>query len=152
MYVISARKGEFESGYEGGGQTREHVILAKTLGVSKLIVVVNKMDDPTVEWSKERMPISEKSKDMGNAVMGKVESGSIQEVKHVPMVTEFLAELQFLELGNNDFYAPGYPCTLHIHTAVENCMITELIRKIDLKTRKHLKKKIVYAKNGDAVV
>lgn len=54
--VISARKGEFETGYEKGGQTREHVQLAKTLGVSKLLVVVNKMDDPTVNWSKERYP------------------------------------------------------------------------------------------------
>lgn len=54
MKVISARKGEFETGYERGGQTREHVQLAKTLGVTKLIIVVNKMDDPTVVWSKER--------------------------------------------------------------------------------------------------
>ncbi|CAM0945793.1 unnamed protein product [Alopecurus aequalis] len=54
VLVISARKGEFETGYERGGQTREHVLLAKTLGVSKLIVVINKMDDPTVGWSKER--------------------------------------------------------------------------------------------------
>lgn len=54
VLVISARKGEFETGYERGGQTREHVQLAKTLGVSKLIVVVNKMDEPTVKWSKER--------------------------------------------------------------------------------------------------
>ncbi|XP_042050695.1 eukaryotic peptide chain release factor GTP-binding subunit ERF3A-like isoform X9 [Salvia splendens] len=54
VLVISARKGEFETGYERGGQTREHVQLAKTLGVSKLLVVVNKMDEPTVKWSKER--------------------------------------------------------------------------------------------------
>ncbi|CAN6896225.1 unnamed protein product [Brassica oleracea] len=54
VLVISARKGEFETGFEKGGQTREHVQLAKTLGVSKLVVVVNKMDDPTVNWSKER--------------------------------------------------------------------------------------------------
>ncbi|XP_039127275.1 eukaryotic peptide chain release factor GTP-binding subunit ERF3A [Dioscorea cayenensis subsp. rotundata] len=151
VLVISARKGEFETGYEKGGQTREHVQLAKTLGVSKLVVVVNKMDDHTVGWSKERfdeieskmvpflrssgynvkkdvqflpisglvgtnmktrvekktcgwwdgpclfevldsiqvplrdpngplrMPIIDKYKDMGTVVMGKVESGSIQE-------------------------------------------------------------------------
>ncbi|XP_039144609.1 eukaryotic peptide chain release factor GTP-binding subunit ERF3A-like [Dioscorea cayenensis subsp. rotundata] len=54
VLVISARKGEFETGYEKGGQTREHVQLAKTLGVSKLVVVVNKMDEPTVQWSKDR--------------------------------------------------------------------------------------------------
>ena len=54
ILVISARKGEYETGFEKGGQTREHAMLAKTQGVNKLIVVVNKMDDPTVNWSKER--------------------------------------------------------------------------------------------------
>jgi peptide chain release factor subunit 3 len=54
ILVISARKGEYETGFEKGGQTREHAILAKTQGVNNLVVVVNKMDDPTVEWSKER--------------------------------------------------------------------------------------------------
>jgi peptide chain release factor subunit 3 len=52
--VISARKGEFETGFEKGGQTREHAMLVKTLGVKRLIVVINKMDDPSVEWAKER--------------------------------------------------------------------------------------------------
>ena len=52
--VISARKGEFETGFEKGGQTREHAMLAKTAGVKHLIVLVNKMDDPTVNWSLER--------------------------------------------------------------------------------------------------
>ena len=54
ILVISARKGEYETGFEKGGQTREHAILAKTQGVNKLVVVVNKMDDPTVEWSHDR--------------------------------------------------------------------------------------------------
>ena len=54
VLVISSRKGEFETGFERGGQTREHAQLAKTLGVSKLIVVVNKMDDPSVQWDKAR--------------------------------------------------------------------------------------------------
>ncbi|KZW03815.1 hypothetical protein EXIGLDRAFT_758135 [Exidia glandulosa HHB12029] len=54
ILVISARKGEFETGFERGGQTREHIMLVKTAGVSRLIVAINKMDDPTVEWSKER--------------------------------------------------------------------------------------------------
>lgn len=54
VLVISARKGEFETGFDRGGQTREHAMLAKTLGVSFLVVVVNKMDDPTVQWSKVR--------------------------------------------------------------------------------------------------
>ncbi|KAF9159479.1 translation termination factor GTPase eRF3 [Mortierella sp. AD011] len=151
VLVISARKGEFETGFENGGQTREHAQLAKSGGVNKLIVVINKMDDPTVCWAKERfdecvskltpflkangynmktdvvfmpvsgftganiknrldpkecdwykgpalleyldnlkiadrnlgaplrMPISEKYKDMGTVVVGKIESGSIKK-------------------------------------------------------------------------
>ena len=54
ILVISARKGEYETGFEKGGQTREHAMLAKTQGVNKLVVVINKMDDPTVEWSEDR--------------------------------------------------------------------------------------------------
>ena len=54
LLVISARKGEFETGFEKGGQTREHIMLVKTAGVNKIIVVINKMDDPTVRWEKAR--------------------------------------------------------------------------------------------------
>ncbi|GIL59965.1 hypothetical protein Vafri_14604 [Volvox africanus] len=58
ILVISARKGEFETGFERGGQTREHAQLAKTLGVTRLIVVVNKLDCPSVavdgKWDKAR--------------------------------------------------------------------------------------------------
>lgn len=54
LQVISARKGEFETGFEKGGQTREHAMLAKTAGVRHLVVLVNKMDDSTVNWSLER--------------------------------------------------------------------------------------------------
>ena len=52
--VISARRGEFETGFERGGQTREHAMLVKTAGVRKLVVVINKMDDPTVLWNVDR--------------------------------------------------------------------------------------------------
>ncbi|KAI9926756.1 translation termination factor GTPase eRF3 [Aspergillus wentii] len=54
VLVISARKGEYETGFEKGGQTREHALLARNTGVKNLIIAVNKMDDITVEWSKER--------------------------------------------------------------------------------------------------
>jgi len=54
VLVISARRGEFETGFERRGQTREHAMLAKTAGVKHLVVLINKMDDPTVRWSEER--------------------------------------------------------------------------------------------------
>ncbi|KAH1079815.1 hypothetical protein GLYMA_05G243400v4 [Glycine max] len=279
VLVISARKGEFETGYERGGQTREHVQLAKTLGVSKLLVVVNKMDEPTVQWSKERydeieskmvpflkqsgynvkkdvlflpisglmganmktrvdksvcpwwngpclfealdaievplrdpngpfrMPIIDKFKDMGTVVMGKVESGSVREgdsllvmpnkdpvkvvaifidedrVKRagpgenlrirlsgveeedilsgfvlssvanpIPAVTEFVAQLVILELLDNAIFTAGYKAVLHIHSVVEECEIVELLQQIDTKTKKPMKKKVLFVKNGAVVV
>jgi peptide chain release factor subunit 3 len=54
ILVVSARKNEFEAGFQKSGQTREHIILAKTIGVKHLIVVVNKMDDSTVNWDQKR--------------------------------------------------------------------------------------------------
>lgn len=39
-------------GFDKGGQTREHAMLAKSLGVQQLVVVINKMDD--VNWSEKR--------------------------------------------------------------------------------------------------
>jgi peptide chain release factor subunit 3 len=54
MLVLSARKGEFETGFDRDGQTREHAVLIKNNGISKLVVLINKMDDPTVEWAQER--------------------------------------------------------------------------------------------------
>ncbi|CAH8640919.1 unnamed protein product [Schistosoma haematobium] len=52
LLVINATRGEFETGIGAGGQTREHARLARLLGVSRLIVAVNKMD--TVEWCQSR--------------------------------------------------------------------------------------------------
>jgi peptide chain release factor subunit 3 len=52
VLVISARKGEFEAGFDQGGQTREHAMLAYTLGVQKLIILINKMD--CCDWDEKR--------------------------------------------------------------------------------------------------
>lgn len=54
ILVISARKGEFEAGFEKGGQTKEHAVLAKVQGVERLVVAINKMDDDSVNWSEKR--------------------------------------------------------------------------------------------------
>jgi len=50
--VLDASPGAFESGFTPQGQTREHALLVRSLGVQTLIVAVNKLD--TVNWSEGR--------------------------------------------------------------------------------------------------
>nr|BAM14416.1 elongation factor-1 alpha [Spirotrichonympha leidyi] len=54
LLVIDSTRGGFEAGIAEQGQTREHALLAYTLGIKQVIVAVNKMDDSTVEYKKER--------------------------------------------------------------------------------------------------
>jgi elongation factor 1-alpha len=52
LLVVSAKPGEAEAGTADDGQTTEHILLAKTMGVKQMIVVINKMD--TVNYDKKR--------------------------------------------------------------------------------------------------
>ncbi|XP_022653821.1 eukaryotic peptide chain release factor GTP-binding subunit ERF3A-like [Varroa jacobsoni] len=259
VLVISARKGEFETGFERGGQTREHAMLAKTAGVKHLIVLINKMDDSTVNWSEERfnecrdkllpylkkcgfnpktelifmpcsglsgaglkdpapasecswytgpcflpyidqlkpidryldgpfvMPVVDRYKDMGTVCFGKVESGmcdrsdplllmpnrkvvevlqlwsdedEVQQVKsgenvkvklkgleeeevspgfvlcevERPCKVAKVFDAQVVILEHKSIICPGYSCVLHIHAAIEECSVRQIICLIDRKT------------------
>jgi elongation factor 1 alpha-like protein len=50
VLVIDASTGSFESGLKG--QTKEHALLVRSMGVQRIIIAVNKLD--TVAWSEER--------------------------------------------------------------------------------------------------
>ncbi|VDL32909.1 unnamed protein product [Hymenolepis diminuta] len=53
ILVVNATHGEYETGLDkAGGQTQEHARLMRLLGISRIIVAVNKMD--TVDWSQAR--------------------------------------------------------------------------------------------------
>merc|ERR1719295_2473622 len=54
VLIVAAGVGEFEAGISKNGQTREHALLAFTLGVKQLIIGINKMDSTEPAYSKDR--------------------------------------------------------------------------------------------------
>eukprot|EP01103_Thecamoeba_quadrilineata_P000015 TRINITY_DN1000_c0_g1_i1.p1 TRINITY_DN1000_c0_g1~~TRINITY_DN1000_c0_g1_i1.p1 ORF type:complete len:641 (+),score=139.19 TRINITY_DN1000_c0_g1_i1:1-1923(+) len=79
ILVISAATGEFESGFQADGQTKEHSLLAKALGVAQLIIVINKLD--MVNWSEERF---ESIKEKMNAFLRQTGFVGAQDLFFVP--------------------------------------------------------------------
>jgi len=66
VLIIAAGVGEFEAGISKNGQTREHALLAYTLGVKQLIVGVNKMDSTEPAYSGARF--EEITKEVANFI------------------------------------------------------------------------------------
>merc|ERR1711927_13672 len=54
ILIVASGQGEFEAGISKDGQTREHALLAFTLGVKQMIVACNKMDDVSVKYGEGR--------------------------------------------------------------------------------------------------
>jgi elongation factor 1-alpha len=54
VLVIASATGEFEAGISKDGQTREHALLAFTLGVKQMVVACNKMDSTEPPYSEAR--------------------------------------------------------------------------------------------------
>ena len=52
LLVIDSGINAFSAGFYKDGQTREHALLAKTLGITQLIVAINKLE--LFDWNKER--------------------------------------------------------------------------------------------------
>ncbi|KAF3933712.1 hypothetical protein ABW19_dt0203574 [Dactylella cylindrospora] len=52
VLVIDSSPGEFEAGFNIRGQTKEHALLVRSMGVQRIIVAVNKLD--LMSWDKER--------------------------------------------------------------------------------------------------
>jgi len=66
VLIVAAGTGEFEAGISKNGQTREHALLAYTLGVKQLIVGVNKMDSTEPPYSEARF--EEIKKEVGSYI------------------------------------------------------------------------------------
>ena len=54
ILMIASPSGEFEAGWSKEGQTREHALLAFTMGVKQIIVCCNKMDAKRADYKEDR--------------------------------------------------------------------------------------------------
>jgi len=79
VLIVAGGTGEFEAGISKNGQTREHALLAYTLGVKQLIVAVNKMDSTEPPYSQARF--EEISKEV---------SGYIKKIGYNPAAVAFV--------------------------------------------------------------
>ena len=81
ILVIDSTAGGFEAGYAKEGQTREHALLAFTLGVKQMIVACNKMDAESVKYSEDRY--NEIKKELSGYL--KKVGYNIEKVRFVPI-------------------------------------------------------------------
>jgi len=79
VLIVAAGVGEFEAGISKDGQTREHALLAYTLGVKQLIIGVNKMDSTAPPYSGDRFKEIEKEV-----------SGYIKKIGYNPKAVAFV--------------------------------------------------------------
>ena len=79
VLIVASGTGEFEAGISKNGQTREHALLAYTLGVKQMIVCANKMDSTEPPYSEARF----------NEIVKEV-SGYLKKIGYNPKAIPFV--------------------------------------------------------------
>jgi len=79
VLIVASGTGEFEAGISKNGQTREHALLAYTLGVKQMIVCTNKMDTTEPPFSEARF----------NEIVKEV-SGYLKKIGYNPKAVAFV--------------------------------------------------------------
>jgi elongation factor 1-alpha len=100
VLIIASSTGEFEAGISKNGQTREHALLAYTLGVKQMIVATNKMDNTDPPYSKARF--EEITKEVSNFL--KKTGYKPAEVPFVP-ISGFHGDNMVLKSENCKWYS-----------------------------------------------
>mmetsp|Transcript_27789 Transcript_27789/g.88214 ORF Transcript_27789/g.88214 Transcript_27789/m.88214 type:complete len:338 (-) Transcript_27789:3309-4322(-) len=110
LLIVASGAGEFEAGISKDGQTREHALLAYTLGVKQMIVGVNKID--SANYSEDRY----------NEIKGEV-TGYLKKVGYKPAKIPFVPISgwvgdNMIEKSSNMAWYKG-PCLLEALDAVK---------------------------------
>merc|ERR1712107_86935 len=82
VLIVASAEGEFEAGISKNGQTREHAMLAYTLGVNQIVIGINKMDEKTVNYSQKRY---DEIKSEMSLILKKSQWKGIDKINFVPI-------------------------------------------------------------------
>lgn len=81
LLVVDAIEGGFESGFSLDGQTKEHTILAKNLGINKIVIAINKLDK--VNWDQHRFEFIKQ--EMINFLTGDEVGFNLEQIDVIPI-------------------------------------------------------------------
>jgi len=109
LLVVNSREGAFEAGISKDGQTREHALLAHTLGVKQMIVGVNQMDHDSVNYSESRFKEIETEVKSYLTKIGFKPENPKNPIRFVP-ISGFMGENMIEKSSKMDWYKG--PCLL----------------------------------------
>jgi len=125
ILIVASGTGEFEAGISKSGQTREHALLAYTLGVKQMIIACNKMDSTAPPYSEARF--EEIKKEV---------SGFIKKVGYQPNSVPFVPISgwhgdNMLEPSDNMKWYKGWTCERTVDKKVTNTTGKTLLDALD---------------------
>ncbi|KAE8624666.1 hypothetical protein XENTR_v10006019 [Xenopus tropicalis] len=165
VLIVAGGVGEFEAGISKNGQTREHALLAFTLGVKQLIIGVNKMDSTEPPFSQKRFEeitkeVSAYIKKIGYnpatvpfvPISGWHGDNMLEASTNMPWFKAGTFTAQVIILNHPGQISAGYAPVLDCHTAHIACKFAELKQKIDRRSGKKLEDDPKFLKSGDAAI
>jgi len=125
ILIVASGVGEFEAGISKNGQTREHALLAFTLGVKQMIIACNKMDSTEPPYSESRF--EEIKKEV---------SGFIKKVGYQPASVPFVPISgwhgdNMLEPSDNMKWYKGWTCERTVDKKAQNTSGKSLLEALD---------------------
>jgi len=125
ILIVASGVGEFEAGISKNGQTREHALLAFTLGVKQMIIACNKMDSTEPPYSEARF--EEIKKEV---------SGFIKKVGYQPASVPFVPISgwhgdNMLEPSDNMKWYKGWTCERTVDKKAQNTAGKTLLEALD---------------------